>query len=147
MASFNFTNLVRSLAKADIDWDTATFKVLLVTVAPSVTETTGAQDTWVFRSSVTNEVAAGAGYATGGIAQPFTLDALTLVGGKQTVTWTDIVNGWTGATFSAVGCIIYKDTGNIATDLLLHFVDFGGTISCTAGNFSIDYTSTFDIIA
>jgi hypothetical protein len=146
MSSFNFTNLVRHLANADIDWDTATFKVLLVSSIPTITDTTGNQDTWDARSSVTNEIT-GTGYTAGGIAQAFTLNALTLVGGKQTITWTNITNGWTSATFSAVGAIIYLNSGSAATDWLLHFVDFGGTVSCTAGNFSITYSTTFDITA
>ena len=144
MASFNFTNLARHLAKADIDFDTATFKVLLVSSVPTTTDTTGNQDAWDARSSVSNEIT-GTGYSAGGIAQAFTLNALTLVGGKQTITWTNITNGWTTATFSAVGAIIYLNSGSAATDYLLHFVDFGGTVTCTAGNFSITYSTTFDI--
>lgn len=144
MASFNFTNIAKHLAKADIDWDVATFKVMLVSSVPTTTDTTGNQDTWEFRAAVTNEIT-GTGYSSGGIAQAFTLNALTLVGGKQTITWTNITNGWTTATFSAVGAIIYLNTGNAATDILLHFVDFGGTVSCTNGNFSITYSTTFDI--
>lgn len=146
MASFNFTNIARHLAKADIDWDTATFKVLLVSSIPTTTDTTGNQDVWDARSAVTNEIT-GTGYTAGGIAQAFTLNALTLVGGKQTITWTNITNGWTTSTFSAVGAIIYLNSGAAATDYLLHFVDFVGTVSCTAGNFSITYSNTFDITA
>ena len=146
MASFNFTNLARSLAKADVDFDVHTFKVMLVSSVPTTTDTTGNQDVWAFRSAVTNEIT-GTGYTAGGIAQAFTLDALTLVAGKQTITWTNIVNGWTGATFSAAGAIIYRDTGSSATDILLHFVDFLGTVTCTAGTFSITYSAPFSITA
>ena len=147
MASFNFTSFARNLAKADVDFDTATFKVLLVTVAPTVTETTGNQDVWDFRDDVTNEVPNGSGYATGGIAQAFTLDALTLNPGRQSITWTNITNGWTAATFSAVGAIIYQNVGTASTDRLLHFIDFGGTVSCTSGNFSITYSTPLYITA
>lgn len=146
MASFNFTSLTRVLAKADLDFDTATFKVLLVTSVPTQTETTGDQDVWDFRNDVTNEVTAGGGYSTGGIAQAFTLNAITLTSpGRQSITWTDQPTGWTGATITAVGAIIYQDTGNAATDKLLHFVDFGGTVTSTAGTFSITYTTPFHI--
>lgn len=146
MASFNFTNLARALAKAEIDFDTATFKVLLVSSVPTTTDTTGNKHTWIDRADVTNEIT-GTGYTAGGIAQAFTLNAATLVGGAQSVSWTDITNGWTSASFSAVGAIIYLDTGVAANDLLLHFVDFGGTVTCTAGNFSIDYTANFIVTA
>lgn len=144
MASFNFTNMAKHLAKANIDFDTASIKVMLVSSVPTTTETTGNQDTWEFRAAVTNEIT-GTGYTSGGIAQAFTLNAITLAPGKQTVTYANITNGWTGATFSAVGAIIYLNVGSAATDILMHFVDFGGTVSCTAGNFSITYSTTLDI--
>lgn len=142
MASFNFTKLTNHLAKADIDFDSASLKVMLVSSVPTTTETSGNQDSWEFRTNVTNEIT-GTGYTAGGIAQAYTLNAVTASG--QTVTYTNISSGWTGATFSAVGAIIYKDTGNTATDILMHFVDFGGTVSCTAGTFSITYSGPFTI--
>lgn len=140
MASANFSNLPRHLAKGDLDYDTATFKVLLVSSVPSEANL----DAWVYRSDVTNEIT-GTGYTAGGIAQAFTLSALDTTNNRQGVVYTDITNGWTTATFSAVGAIIYKDTGNAATDLLLHMIDFGGTVSCTAGNYSITYSAPFYI--
>lgn len=140
MASSNFTNLPRALAKGDVDFDTATFKVLLVSSVPSEANL----DAWVYRSDVTNEIT-GTGYTAGGIAQAFTLSALDTTNNRQGVVYTDITNGWTTATFSAVAAIIYKDTGNAATDLLLHMIDFGGTVSGTAGNYSITYSAPFYI--
>ena len=141
MASANFTNLPRALAKGDIDFDTNTFKVLLVTSVPSEANL----DAWANRSDVTNEHAATGNYATGGIAQAFTLQSLDTTNNRQEVAWTDITNGWTSATISAVGAIIYKNSGTASTDTLLHFVDFGGTVSVTNGSYSIDYTAPFYI--
>lgn len=140
MASANFTNLPRALAKADIDFDTNTFKVLLVSSLPSEANL----DAWVNRSDVTGEVT-GTGYTAGGIAQAFTLDAVDTTNNRQSVTYTNITNGWTSASFSAVGAIIYKNSGSASTDTLLHLVDFGGTVTCTAGNFSITYSAPFYI--
>ena len=140
MASANFTNLARHLAKADIDFDTSTFKVLLVSSLPSEANLDG----WVFRSDVTNEIT-GTGYSAGGISQAFTLDALDTTNNRQSVTYTNISGGWTGATFSAAGAIIYQNVGSAATDRLMHSIDFGGTVSCTAGTFSITYTTPFYI--
>lgn len=128
------------MAKGDVDFDTATFKVLLVSSVPSEANL----DAWVYRSDVANEIT-GTGYTAGGIAQAFTLSALDTTNNRQGVVYTDITNGWTGATFSAAGAIIYKDTGNAATDLLLHMIDFGGTVSCTAGNYSVTYSAPFYI--
>ena len=138
MASSVFTNTARSFGTAKIDFSANTFKVLLVSSVP----TEGNLDGWVNRSDVTNEIT-GTGYTAGGIAQPFTLNAIDTVNNRQSVTLTNIVNGWTSATFSAVGCIVYKNTGVAATDTLLEFVDFGATVSCTNGNFSITYNSDF----
>jgi hypothetical protein len=140
MASANFTNLPRALAKADIDFDTNTFKVLLVSSLPSEANL----DSWANRSDVTGEVT-GTGYTAGGIAQAFTLDAVDTSNNRQSVTYTNITNGWTSASVSAVGAIIYKNSGSAATDTLLHLVDFGGTVTCTAGNFSITYSAPFYI--
>lgn len=140
MASANFTNLPRALAKGDIDFDVNTFKVLLVSSLPSEANL----DAWANRSDVTGEVT-GTGYSTGGIAQAFTLDAIDTTNNRQSITYTNITNGWTASTFSAVGAIIYKNSGTSTTDTLLHLVDFGGTVSCTAGNFSITYSTPFYI--
>ena len=140
MASANFTNLPRALAKADIDFDTNTFKVLLLSSIPSEANL----DAWANRSDITNEIT-GAGYTAGGIAQAFTLSAIDTTNNRQAVVYTDITDGWTAATFSALGAVIYKNSGTASTDTLLHFVDFGGTITCTASTFSIAYTTSFYI--
>lgn len=140
MASANFTNLPRALAKGDVDFDTLTCKVMLVSSVPSETNL----DAWANRSDVTNEIT-GTGYTAGGISQAFTLDAVDTTNNRQSVTYTNISNGWTTATFSALGAVIYKDSGSAATDTLLHFVDFSGTQSCSAGNFSITYSAPFYI--
>lgn len=142
MASANFTNLPRALAKGEIDYDTASFKVMLISVVPDASTL----DTWVDRADVTTEIT-GTGYTAGGIAQAYTLDALDTTNNRQAVTYTNITNGWTSATISAVGAIIYLDTGVAANDLLLHFVDFGGTVTATAGSFSITYSDKFLITA
>lgn len=138
MASANFTNLPRALAKADIDFDVATFKVLLVSSVPSEANL----DAWANRSDVTNEIT-GTGYTAGGIAQAFTLDAIDTTNNRQSITWTNISNGWTSASFTAYGAIIYKNSGTSTTDVLLHFVDFGGAVTCSNGSFSITYSTPF----
>lgn len=139
MASANFTNVVRHLMNGLVKFDgTQNFKVLLVSSVPSQANL----DAWVNRSDVTNEIT-GTGYSAGGIAQAFTLLSLNTTLHRQEVDFTDIANGWTSATFSAVGAIIYLDSGSAATDKLLCFEDFGGTVSVTSGSFSITYTSNF----
>ena len=136
MASTNFTNLPRALATAGHNFSSDTMKVLLVSSIPSEANL----DAWANRSDVTNEIT-GTGYTAGGIAQAYTLDALDATNNRQSVTLTNISNGWTGATISAVGCIVYKNSGSAATDKLISFVDFGGTVAVTAGSYGITYST------
>jgi hypothetical protein len=138
MASSNFTNTPRAFAQGTINFGSNTFKVLLVSSIPSEANL----DAWANRSDITNEIT-GTGYTAGGIAQAFTLDAIDTTNNRQSVTYTNITNGWTASTFSAVGAIIYKNSGVSTTDTLLHFVDFFATVTCTAGNFSITYSTSF----
>lgn len=142
MASANFRNLARELAKGNIDFDVMTCKVLLVSSVPSESNL----DTWANRSDVTNEIT-GTNYTAGGIAQAFTLDAFDTTNNRQPITYTDNLTAWTSATITALGAIIYKSTGTASTDTLLHFVDFGGSMSVTSGTFGLDYTSPFYINA
>lgn len=140
MASTNFTQLCRDLATGGWNFSTNTLKVLLVSSVPSEANL----DAWQFRSDVTNEIT-GTGYTAGGIAQAFTLSALDTTNNKQSIVMTNISSGWTSASFSTVGAIIYQNTGTSTTDKLLTFVDFGGTQTVSSGSFSITYTNSFDI--
>lgn len=142
MASANFRNLARNLALARHNFGSDTLKVLLVSSIPSETNL----DAWVSRADVTNEIT-GTGYSAGGIAQAYTLDALDTTNNRQSITLTNITNGWTSATFSAVGAIIYKNSGTASTDYLIDFVDFGGTVSCSSGSYSITYSTPIYINA
>jgi hypothetical protein len=111
MPTSNFTNLTRSLVKGEIDFDTASFKVMLV----SSVLTEAQLDTWATRSQVTNEIT-GTGYTAGGIAQPYTLDALDTANNRQPITYSNIAAGWTNATITAHGAIIYRDTGSASAN-------------------------------
>ena len=135
MASTNFTNLTRKLATAAVNFSSVSLKVLLVSSVPSESNL----DTWVNRSDVTNEIT-GTGYTAGGIAQAYTLDALDTTLNRQTITLTNNATAWTSASFSAVGSIVYVNTGSAATDTLIGFVDFGGTQTVSSGTFGLTYT-------
>jgi len=136
MASTSFTNLTRNLCIARHNFSSDTLKVLLVSSIPSEANL----DAWIARSDVTNEIT-GTGYTAGGIAQAYTFNTIDTTNNRNTLTLTNIVNGWTAATFSAVGAIVYKNSGTNTTDYLVGFIDFGGTVTASAGNFSITYTS------
>jgi flagellar basal body rod protein FlgG len=134
--STNFTNLTDHLAKGAINFSTDSFKTMLVSVAPTESEL----DTWVNRSSVANEVV-GTGYTSGGVALTLTVGAVDTTNNRTAITATNLSPGWTVATITAVGEIIYKSTGSAATDKLVCYKDFGGTVTSTAGNFNTTYAT------
>lgn len=139
MASANFTALTGYVATGSVKFDgTQSFKVLLVTAVPSETNLDG----WSNRADVTTETS-GTNYPVGGIAQPFTYNGGDTGNNRASVTYTNV--SIANATVSAVGAIIYLDSGAAATDKLLHFVDFGGTVTSTAAAFSITYSTPFYI--
>lgn len=133
MASANALILTKRSADA---YFTGVFKFLLVSSVPSESDL----DTFDFRNDITNEVT-GTGYTAGGVAVTVTVGAVDATNNRTPVTIADLPNAWTGATISAVGGWLYKAVGSAATDELVGFVDFGATITSTAGNYSVDFTS------
>lgn len=136
MASTVYTNFCRNLAIARHNFSSDTLKTLLHSSVPSETNI----DSWIARSDITNEIT-GTGYTAGGVAQALTFPAVDTTNNRQSITLTNLSPGWSSSTFSAVGATIYKNSGTSTTDYLIEFVDFGGTFTCTAGTFTITYTS------
>lgn len=142
MADANFTNLADHLARARIDFSADTFKALLVTAVPSATDL----DTWVARADVTTETS-GTGYTAGGFAVTPAVGALDTTNNLVPITWAPTAANpqYTASTISAVGAIIYQSTGAAANDLLVSFVDFGGPVASSNGNYSVTFTGALDI--
>jgi hypothetical protein len=84
---------------------------------------------------VANEVAASGTYATGGAAVSCAVGAVDTTNNRTPVTFGN-PTPFTGATISAVGMWIYKVIGTGATDELVTFIDFGGTVTSTNGTFT-----------
>lgn len=135
MASFNYNSAVDDLAKGAIDFDTDTFKILLVT-----SSYTANKDTHTKRSDVTNEVA-GTGYTAGGATSACTVTKDT-ANDKVTISFASV--SWGSSTITAAGAVIYKSTGTASADALVSYIDFGGSISSTGGTFSVG-TSTITL--
>ena len=133
MASGNALILTKRMADA---YFTGTFKFLLVSSVPSESDL----DTFDFRNDITNEVT-GTGYTSGGVAATVTVGSVDTANDRTPVTITDLTNAWTGSTITAVGGWIYKVVGSAATDQLVAFVDFNGTITSTASNYSVAFTT------
>lgn len=138
MASLTYTSFYYDLARGAIDADTDSFKIMLVT-----SSYTPSKSGHTKRSDVTNEVAAGGGYATGGIAIACTV-AIDTVNHRVTFTFANV--NWPTATILAAAAVIYKSRGGASSaDELVAYVDFGGNIISTADTFSVTLTSPITI--
>lgn len=136
MASANYSNLPLHLANAAINFGTASFKCLLHTSVPSEANL----DAWVNRSDISNEVT-GTGYTAGGVAVTATVSAVDTTNNRVSVTFSNLAPGWTTSTITALAASVYVNTGSAATDKLVSMVDFGGTVTSTAGNFSVTFNT------
>ena len=130
MASAFYNNFFEQVGKAQIDFSANTFKAMLMTTSYTF------DDTDAFRADLSGE-ASGTGYTAGG-------QALNNV----TITQDDTNNraniDFDNETFSTVtvsnvnAYVLYKDTGNSATDLLIAYIQFTeGAQSTVAGNFTV----------
>jgi hypothetical protein len=137
MASFNFNSMVRAVLTGSIDFDTDSFKMLLVTSALDET----AKDTFDFRNDIVNEVANGNGYATGGNAVTLTVAAVDTANNDVEITASAV--SWAASTIAAAGAVIYKSRGGASSaDEVICFLDFGATISSTSGTFTVTPTAS-----
>jgi hypothetical protein len=142
MPSANFRNLPDHLARAAINFSTASFKCLLVSSVPSEANL----DAWVNRSDVTGEVT-GTGYTAGGVAVSATVSSVDTTNNRIAVTFANLSPGWTSSTITAAAAIIYQDTGTASTSKLVTMVDFGGNVSSSSGNFSVTFSTPLYINA
>jgi hypothetical protein len=123
-----------------VDWVTDSVKVALCTATY-----TPNQDTHVFFSDITNELATAGGYTAGGAAL-----------GTKSVSYDSASNetrliaaatSWTSASFTARYAIIYVDTaGAASTDPLMGWVDFGGDETVASGTFTINWDATNGVL-
>jgi len=129
---------MRDIATGAVDCDTDTFKMLLVT------STYTAAKSHAKRSDITNEVAAGSGYTTGGNACALTVAATDNVNNDVEISFS--VTSWTSATITARAGVIYKSRGGLATaDELVGYVDFLSNITSTNGTFAVTVSTPLSL--
>lgn len=129
MASLIYNSCIDDMARGAIDFDTDTFKVMLVT-----STYTPNKDTDTKRSNVTNEVV-GTGYTSGGVTSACTVTKDTA---NDKVTLSFAAVSWATSTITARAAVIYKSRGGASSaDELVAYVDFGGNVSSTAATFSL----------
>lgn len=132
MPSIVYNSAVRDAAIGSIDFDTDTFKMMLVTSSYTASKTHSK------RSDITNEVS-GTGYTAGGNAAAATV-TIDNVNNRVDVSWS--ITSWTTATITARAGVIYKSRGGLASaDELVGYVDFGADVTSTAGTFAVTVSS------
>lgn len=129
MASLIYNSCLDDMARGAIDFDTDTFKVMLVT-----SSYTPNKDTHDRRDDVTNEVT-GTGYTAGGATSACTVTKDTA---NDKVTLSFAAVSWASSTITARAAVIYKSRGGAAgSDELVAYNDFGSNVSSTGATFSI----------
>lgn len=130
MASGIFLPALRAGAIGNIDYDTDTFKVMLVT--SSYTPDFDAHD---FRNDVTNEVS-GTGYTAGGATVTITVASVDTANNRLDITLGGTT--WSTSTITARGAVYYKSRGGASSaDEIIAYNDFGSDVSTTAGTFTL----------
>lgn len=130
MASLIYNNALWYLVKGNIDFDSDTFKTMLVT-----SSYTPNKDTDDFRNDVTNEVT-GTGYTAGGNSCTMTVAAIDTTNDRIEVTMGG--SAWASSTITAAGAVIYKSRGGASSaDELVAYIDFGGNVVSVAGTFTL----------
>jgi hypothetical protein len=128
MASLLYNSAVDDMARGAIDFDTDTFKVMLVT-----SSYTPDKDTHDKRNDVTNEVS-GTGYTAGGVTSACTVTKDTA---NDRVTLSFAAVSWASSTITARGAVIYKSTGTASNDNLVAYNDFGSDVASASGTFTV----------
>lgn len=137
MASHLQNNLIADMALGNIIPGTHTFKLLLTTSTYVPNKDHNRRD------DVTNEVANGNGYTTGGEAVTITVtqdDA----NDRTSISFSE--PSWANSTITARYGVVYRDRGGAASaDELIATLDFGGDVTSTNGTWATSETAPFYI--
>jgi hypothetical protein len=129
MADLIYNSAIDDMARGAIDFDTDTFKIMLVT-----SSYTPNKDTHDRRDDVTNEVT-GTGYSTGGSTIACTVTKDT---GNDKVTLQFASTSWASSTITARAAVVYKSRGGASSaDELVLYNDFDADVSTTNGTFTV----------
>jgi hypothetical protein len=129
MADLIYNSAIDDMARGAIDFDTDTFKIMLVT-----SSYTPNKDTHDRRDDVTNEVT-GTGYSTGGSTIACTVTKDTA---NDKVTLQFASTSWASSTITARAAVVYKSRGGASSaDELVFYNDFDADVSTTNGTFTV----------
>lgn len=133
MANVIYNAYKVSLLDADIDHESDTIKVALVT-----SSYTPNQDTHDFFDDVTNEVS-GTGYTAGGATLASKTTTQDDTDNEGVFDAADVT--WSSSTITARGAVVYKSTGTASTSDLICYFDFGSDQTSSSGDFTIQWNS------
>ena len=127
------------LAKAlnkEVDWDSDTIKVALLT-----SSYTPNQDTHDYFDDVSAYEVTGTGYSTGG--QTLGSKTVTYDAANNVIVLDAADTTWSSSTITARYAVVYDDSGaTAASKALIGYVDFSSDQSSTNGNFTITWDAT-----
>lgn len=137
MATFiEFDIFSEDMANKIHDLNSDTFRWSLTNDAPNVAS-------WVTKTSVTNEIAGGNGYTTGGMTAAM---GFTRSGQTTTVTQAVMTLSATGAIPTFRYAVLWNDTPTSPADPLIGYIDHGSSITLANGDtYTIPAGSRFTI--
>ncbi len=116
-----------------INYTGDTLKLALTTSSQALSATFVGSSTNCLYADLTNEVANGNGYTTGGV----TLASVTWTQSTGTWTFDCADSSWTSASFTAKYGVLYDDTASGKPLLLFFELDTGGSVTVTNGKLAI----------
>lgn len=135
MANVFYDNAKKNLWNGTINLASDSLKVALVGSGYVPNQTTDE-----FWSAAAPYEASGDGYTAGG--QSLSGQSVTADTTNHRGKFTADNATWANATVTAVGAVIYKDAGTPGASPIIGYIDFGGTKSSSAGNFTIQWDAT-----
>jgi hypothetical protein len=135
MASKLYGNFLLKALNKEVDFDSDTIKVALLT-----SSYTPNQDTHDYFNDVSANEVTGTGYTSGGIT--LASKTATYDSGTNVIVLDAADVTWSSSTITARYAVVYDSTGTSSTSALIGYVDFGSDQSSTNGNFTITWDST-----
>ena len=135
MASKLYGNFLLKALNKEVDFDSDTIKVALLT-----SSYTPNQDTHDYFNDVSANEVTGTGYTAGGIT--LASKTATYDSGTNVIVLDAADVTWASSTITARYAVVYDSTGTASTSALIGYVDFGSDQSSTNGNFTITWDST-----
>lgn len=135
MASKLYGNFLLKALNKEVDFDSDTIKVALLT-----SSYTPNQDTHDYFNDVSANEVSGTGYTAGGIT--LASKTATYDSGTNVIVLDAADVTWSSSTITARYAVVYGSTGTASTSPLIGYVDFGSDQSSTNGNFTITWDST-----